>query len=276
MYTKFSQKIGAIDVEKVIQKESISQSLRNGLWNVVYDFTFNRITDRHLIFAPAWEIFFKEIWTNFFKEKVDEMDCDVSNLKRILKKWWDSCNWNELYDFLQFCTEHSFKGNEAFAQAINEELSKELSGYRVIGEEVVPIIDDTEIKEIQTSLEIKGKFDPAREHLQAALRKLSDRKKPDYRNSIKESISAVESAVKIIAEDPRAELGKALAIIEKRGSLSPALKKCFIMLYGYTSNEDGIRHALSDEPKCDFEEAKYMLVSCSAFVNYLIAKQAKD
>jgi len=45
------------------------------------------------------------------------------------------------------------------------------------------------------------------------------------------------------------------------------------LLYDWTSKDDGIRHAnTEDKLKTSFEEAKYMLVSCSAFVNYLIAK----
>lgn len=42
---------------------------------------------------------------------------------------------------------------------------------------------------------------------------------------------------------------------------------------GYTSDEGGIRHAEGlFESNVTFEEAKYMLVSCCAFVNYLIAE----
>ena len=46
-------------------------------------------------------------------------------------------------------------------------------------------------------------------------------------------------------------------------------------LYGYTSDADGIRHALLDESDLDFEDAKFMLVSCSAFTNYLKGKAIK-
>lgn len=54
------------------------------------------------------------------------------------------------------------------------------------------------------------------------------------------------------------------------------LKSAFNMLYGYTSDANGIRHAGDiGGPSSTFEEAKFMLVSCSAFVNYLIAVSAK-
>lgn len=36
--------------------------------------------------------------------------------------------------------------------------------------------------------------------------------------------------------------------------------------------EDGIRHAILEEPNVGFHEAKFMLVACSAFVNFLISK----
>jgi HPt (histidine-containing phosphotransfer) domain-containing protein len=54
-----------------------------------------------------------------------------------------------------------------------------------------------------------------------------------------------------------------------------ALKKGFSLIYGYTSDEGGIRHAMIGENKCDFDDAKYMLVSCSAFLNYLAGKASK-
>jgi len=54
-----------------------------------------------------------------------------------------------------------------------------------------------------------------------------------------------------------------------------ALKSAFSSLYGYTSDADGIRHALLNEPNLYFEDAKFMLVSCSTFINYLIIKASK-
>jgi hypothetical protein len=57
--------------------------------------------------------------------------------------------------------------------------------------------------------------------------------------------------------------------------MHPSLKSAFQNLYGYTSDANGIRHALLEEANLDFEDAKFMLVSCSAFVNYLVAKASK-
>jgi hypothetical protein len=50
------------------------------------------------------------------------------------------------------------------------------------------------------------------------------------------------------------------------------LKAAFSSLYGYTSDANGIRHALTEEPDLDQADAVFMLVTCSSFCNYLISK----
>lgn len=54
--------------------------------------------------------------------------------------------------------------------------------------------------------------------------------------------------------------------------IHPTLRSAFVKLYGYTSNESGIRRAIQDSPNIGFDEAKYMIVACSAFVNFIAAK----
>ena len=51
--------------------------------------------------------------------------------------------------------------------------------------------------------------------------------------------------------------------------------EAFLSLYGYTSDENGIRHGGIDFTNAPSEDAKYMLISCSAFINYLIQKWSK-
>jgi hypothetical protein len=80
----------------------------------------------------------------------------------------------------------------------------------------------------------------------------------------------VEAVCQILTSDAKTTLGQAL----KKLGIHPALEKGFSAIYGYTSDADGIRHALSEETTVDADDAKFFLVSCSAFVNYLIAKSA--
>lgn len=114
-----------------------------------------------------------------------------------------------------------------------------------------------------------------REHLTKAIELCSKRPIGDYRNSIKESISAVEYICR--KKTGENDLGKGLSKLEKKGVIIPnLLKKAFDTLYAYTNNEEtGIRHALMDEDGTyapGVDEAIFMLVSCSAFINYLNKK----
>ncbi len=109
-------------------------------------------------------------------------------------------------------------------------------------------------------------------HLNNAAQELNNKNFPA---SIRESIHAVEAAARKI--DPKASknLGAALDSLEKKGMLKhPALKEGFKKLYGYTNDEEGIRHSLGDQKVANvgFDEAIFMYGACVSFVDYLVSK----
>jgi hypothetical protein len=203
------------------------------------------------------------------------MDEYWSPVLKAIKQYYFSCPWNEVYEFIEFVANSyfDFQTNQEFMEACNSVLKRELSAYRFIGGVIIPITSDEEITELEEALIVSQKYT---QHLNRALELLADKKAPDYRNSIKESISAVEALAKLITESPKATLGDALPLLEnKLGSLHPALRRAFSNLYGYTNDAQGIRHALLGESDLDVEDAKFMLIVCSAFINYLISKADK-
>ena len=276
MMKRFSERYGLNKSRAEIQLKSMDSALRNRLWNLLCAFYWSK--EDYAIYAkPSDEMagFLWELWNEFFKLPVDSIPVYWWEIHRKIRKLYFSLEWYKVYDFIEFMA-NNFPNpelNEKFMKACNVVLEEELSGYRFIGGKITPITAKEEISEIEEALE--SPIDTVRTHLETALERMSDRQSPDYRNSIKESISAVEALCKIIANDEKANLGKALDIIEEKIGLHKALKKAFDSLYGYTSSAEGIRHALLDEPSLTFEDAKFMLVSCSAFINYLISKASK-
>ena len=158
---------------------------------------------------------------------------------------------------------------------INAIFEQENIGYRFVNDRIVKMVDKVEIEEIEQAC--KNEFDGCRVHIQKAVDFLADREAKDYKNCIKESISAVESICQIITGNSKATLSETLKGLEDKGIvIHSALKSAFSKLYGYTSDEGGVRHAEGMfVSNVTFEEAKFMLVSCSAFVNYLIAQYGK-
>jgi hypothetical protein len=212
------------------------------------------------------------MWQEFLVKPFDEMP--PYSIDDFLKDWYSKAKWFEIYDLIEFFM--FFHGRiemNTFISKIENSLKREVAAYRIINYKVVPITSVTEIEEIDQALRNTSIWNPVNNHLSTSLKYLSDRENPDYRNSIKESISAVESLCVIITKDKKASLGTALARINKEWSIHPSLKSAFTSLYAYTSDESGIRHKLLENGnEISFEDAKFMLVSCSAFVNYLKAR----
>lgn len=156
----------------------------------------------------------------------------------------------------------------------NKVLKEEYVGYRYVNSQIIPITSDEELAEIKEAM--NSPFDTVNESFYKASSFLSDRHNPDYENSIKESITAVEKMCSIIL-GKNSTLGDALKQLEHNGvKIHPCLKSAFEKLYGYTSDASGIRHCGQlDGSKSTFEEARFMFVSCSAFVNYLIQVSGK-
>ncbi len=192
---------------------------------------------------------------------------DILTLLEYIVNCFKEAERNEPYNAL-----FPFRQNKDYTQEINSLFIKECVGYRMIDNQIIPITDKIEFEEIQQA--IKNKFEGSKNHLKKAISFLYDKEKPDYKNSIKESISAVESICKIIINNDNTTLGKALNKLEESGiKIHKSLKSAFSSLYGYSSNEGGIRHSEGMlESNVSFDDAKYMLVTCSAFINYLIPK----
>jgi hypothetical protein len=275
----FSQRKGLKPVKSVMQVESMDEDLRNGLWNNLCLFYWDILNSReygHLISQYGrMDILFKRLWHLHFKWPLDTLDDYWPNTREQIKDIFFKFTWDEVYSFIEFVANNHPNDdlNLEFMDACNEVLERELSAYRFVGDSIMQITSEEEIEEIEKGLEVPLK--PVNTHLKTALDLLANRKSPDYRNSIKESISAVEAICKIITGKDKATLSYALKQIDKKVELHPALKKAFECLYGYTSDAEGIRHALMDKENLYFEDAKFMLVSCSAFINYLVAKSSK-
>ncbi|QYJ68921.1 AbiJ-NTD4 domain-containing protein [Flavobacterium litorale] len=280
---RFSQRIGKTPFETALQFESINNKLKNRLWNIILDYfelfddvslSFGLKSDRDKILLFIWKDFFAHPSDTIYKNPFGNIDT-VKIIAHIRRWFFDEAHWYEIYDFVEFIisSELTVLNKAVFTSNFNDALKKEASAYKIINNVVTPIASDIEVDSIQEILSETNGWQSINEHLKTALKFLSDRESPDYRNSIKESISAVEATCIKITSDSKATLGKALTEIEKKHSIDGGLKSALKSIYGYTSNTGGIRHALiDDDVSPSFEDAKFMLVSCSAFVNYLKAK----
>ena len=275
----FSERYGYKPIRNVIQIDSMDDPLRNGLWSILDILIFQHVDNSSHEFALVMNInkpvkvLCQRLWIRYFKEPIDTLTDNWRHISKRLRTYYFSCSWHDVYDFLEFVhNNYEVRGfQDAFAKACNDVLQREMSAYRFVAGRVTRVTEEEQIAEIERAA--SSEKEGVRSHIQRSLDLLSSRKSPDYRNSIKESISAVESIVSSSLGDERGTLGQ---LLKKLDGIHPALRSAFSSLYGYTSDEGGIRHALLESDSVTFEEAMFFLVSCSAFVNYVQNKVGKS
>ncbi len=267
----FSQRHGHSPLKQAFQRESMDSDLRIKLWNLLNIFIWKNYPQ--YIYKEKIDDLVARLWFHFFNYDYDHLPKFNAQFRSgntgydILKDQFFDLEWFKVYDFIEaIVNDPSSLLSEDNKITINNELEKHNSAYRLVENKIIEITDQIEIDAIEDALKISD--DPVKEHLNTSLEMLSDKESKDYRNSIKESISAVESICRTIT-------GKNTLPDSLRGisDLHPSLKSGLSALYGYTSDEAGIRHALTDDSSpVSYAEAKFMLVACSAFVSYLKQK----
>jgi len=276
---RFSERIGKRAKKVDIQIDYMDEELRNGLWNV-FSILISEPMEKHgYLSGSNFKDVIQAIWISFFKEPVDEIPVGTRDVTLEIRKRFFEWDFLEVYDFIDFLAELDQGGYDfdEFTDSCDVILKRELSGYRFVSGKLAPITSEMEIQQIEDILASSSDnaLHGVHIHFSTALSMLADRKSPDYRNSIKESISAIESICKLISGEKNVELKAAIKKLKTILPIHGALEQGFIKLYGWTSDGDGIRHAMMDESNLDQEDALYMLVSCSSFANYLITKADK-
>jgi hypothetical protein len=266
----FSHRKGLKQIKCEIQTRSMDQDLRNGLWDAIYLL----IVKHESYSSDAFkDMLFSRLWHSYYKDPLDTIKTPWIRIRKTVLEG----DWNEVYDMVEFIANNYPDETRCddFVDFCNQVLARELSGYRFVDKQIVEITTEEEIEEIEQAANTGvSKLAPVESHIKTAIKHLSDKKEPNYRDSIKESISAVEAMCSII-DGKKATLSTALKKIKDKIGLHPALEDAFTKLYGYAGDADGIRHALLEESNLDFEDAKFMLVACSGFINYLVVKGQK-
>lgn len=270
----FSQRIGVKPIKSIVQVDSMDLDLRNSLWNALTLVYWEKIPP-YLEQDDNIETLFKRIWAHFFKSPLNAMPTFRTQLINAIQEYFFKVPWTDVYDFTEFVASAypEKQTNDEFIGFCNEMLERELSAYRFVGVTLTRITDEIEIQEVDKALATS--VETVKEQLNNALSLMSNRENPDYRNSVKESIGAVESLARLLCNDSNATLSDAIKEIEKQGNVKwhAAFQSALGKLYGYSS--DSARHGLKETDDIDFEEAKFMLVVSSAFVNHLVLEANK-
>lgn len=265
----------------LVQRDSLDEETRTEIWNVTLGLTRALAEAQQYESNRVLDLVTSAVWAWEFKKPRDEEPSEShvwgSVKNRILKAdWVDALDIVEAIVGYVARFEH-WKTRDVlpvFLGGYNGTFEIHMVGYRFIDQKLVPLDSEIDLAAVSAALDDAKPFKGARHHLDQAASLLSDRKKPDYPNVIKESISAVEAVCVAITKE--ATLGGALRKLKASGvTIHPALEGAWSKMYGWTSDAHGIRHGSIEAPDASQALAKYMLVVCSAFVSHVIEVSRK-
>ena len=278
----FSQAYGYEELPQPLKLEEISDRARTKLWNILFEFVWSESIyhepyhDERYV-NGIWRNILNFIHLDHYGYALDELNYSMDDFIGYKLHFMDD-KFNELFDFLLAVMRHPGCPQE-YIQAVATAFRESRLAYVVDTSNPVTIYPSTTREEGEAILEATAELGSA--GLSGAvnhLRKAADCiNQGDPPGAVRESIHAVESTARTF--DPSAKtLEPALRSLEEAGGLHPALKRAFSNLYGFTSDEQGIRHALIDSPQANVgqDEAVFMLGACASFSSYLARKHRRS
>ncbi len=277
----FSQRHGYEPFPEPMQLEQISPDLRREIWNLVYLLFLDNALDTYQggAFEPDYAKTIAVVFGRFVGRPISQITVKYSEISRITERLTLEENFNRLLDFLEIMIDEHESSD--LAEKIGSLFTKHAAAYWLDTSSTpcrfIPCSSQEQGLATQRALEFirQAGMTGATAHLHQAARSMNEQRHAD---SIRESIHAVESVARIIDPASGKTLGPALKSLEEAGVLKhPALKDAFQKLYGYTNDEQGIRHALLDSNTADvgLEEAQFMFGACASFAAYLTQKHQR-
>ena len=263
----YSQRHGLSPLPQLSPPGELPQDARTAIWNVLYVCIVDRTALRH------WSLpVLKTVFLSYFREKINHYRAQET-LRRI-DAVIESGETPQVLDLVEMILRHP-ASPRVVQRAMAGAFENSCIAYRIsltrdptivpISNEEMAVVTLAALANIERSGSIA-----ATSHLKTAMGLI---RQGDHPGAIRESVHAVESLARGLSPGSES-LSEALTAIEKNTSLHPALRKAMTALYGYASDEQGVRHALLDqaEPNVEAHEASLVFGVCSVFCGYLAAR----
>ncbi|MCG2607881.1 hypothetical protein LZZ98_04925 [Acinetobacter sp. SM34] len=194
---QFSKRNGYARIRETIQIDAIDHDLKTRLWSLLDIYLYSKYKKPFIFNQSSHNVLDQLIqtyWFSFFKKATDEIPTENNHKISVLKRiFLTELPWFKIYDFIEFNIHHypflDFK--ESFISEINKVLIDEKSAYQVINEQIIEITSEQEIQSIEEAFKNTNQYSGIQQHLNQALKLMSDRQNPNYSKSMHDSISAL-------------------------------------------------------------------------------------
>ena len=272
----FSQAQGYEEIPGPLKLEQLPPEARTRIWNCFYSHMQECV--RGLYLSGIWEKIVREVHERLDGRPLDEWSADFRAVSSGLRQRIEADRFNRVFDLVQFVLRCPPCPPD-FITMMKWTFAECGLAYAIDDGPPPTIVPTASHEEGQALVDAIGTLrdaglDGCASHLREAAERINEN---DWAGAVRESLHAVESVARRLDPGASRGLGPALKSIEKQGgTLHPALVDAFGKLYGYASDEQGVRHALLDrtDSRVDRDLAVFMLGACASFASYLQRKHA--
>lgn len=274
----FSQRYGYEQLPQPMQLEELSDDLRREIWNSIRELLLEkREYFTSYYFKDDAKRFIERVFGQIFRRHEDEIETAYEPVLASFKSIVLQMKFHELLSAIEIVV-NDRDSHQKFLERLKVSFDRHAAAYWLDTSSrpfrFYPRSSKEQGEATQRAIETirESGMEGAATHLHQATEHINARQ---YADSVADSIHAVESVARRI--DPKANrtLDPALDSLKGTGVLKhTAFVEAFKKLYGYTSDEQGIRHALLDQKSADvgLDEAVFMFGACASFAAYLVNK----
>lgn len=268
----FEQREGLAPLPRQLAVGEIDQAVKAGLWFVVSEYIDGNSHDN------GWGVSFprenlliiaRRHFVTVEHRYIDDFEQESDEIKKNWKRYFaPKATYGETLGFTEWLV-RADRGQTSLASSIEKVLVNTRCAYRLVDKStIMPIASEEEATAYKTALStLQIANQPgARKHLLDAASYLSQGR---FAESVRESVHTIEGLLRNLTG--HSKFSKAVAQIATERQLHESFKLALNNLYGYSSDEQGIRHPLLDRGDANVTEpdALFMLGVCASFATYL-------
>ncbi len=112
---RFSQRIGKRKIKTELEKEGLSDELRNSLWTLILELIIEvrsneKRYDQHY---SDLSVYFRDLWIHFYKWPIDNLPMSYGTVSGRatdrVRVWFFKSDWDLVLDFIEFSSDYHSK-----------------------------------------------------------------------------------------------------------------------------------------------------------------------
>ena len=253
-----------------------SDEMRQQIWNCFWEQVVPRTVDAGAKWKktnPFFSDFFRTLWSRGLRRSADEFPANNERLTYALRVGFQRGEADEFYDLLEFVARHLSADDalSAWTRSTGRVFREHRCAWRWVGRHLEPFTDEAQLGSLVEAAQAveEPQLAACKGHYHKALQQFRN---GDDANAAKEAITALESLTQAVVGRGGALTALSQSLVKEAG-LHQGHKTMLNVLYGWTCEDGGIRHASKDgNDQADEADARFVLVVASAYINLVRSK----